>query len=220
MTLGEIIKQYREEHGLSMDSFSKRSGISKAYISLLEKNRHPKTGKPIAPSIQSIKQAADGMGIDFNTLFNLLDGDVELSINSPSLPPYENIRPIKKQKLPVLGDIAAGKPILMQEEKEVYVETEIKADFILIVKGDSMIGARINDGDIVFVRQQPVVNNGEIAVISIDDEATLKRFYKYGEDLIVLRAENPAYKDMEFRPEDGKEIHVIGKAVAFQSDIK
>lgn len=78
MTLGDIIKQYRDDHGLSMDSFAEKSGISKAYISLLEKNRHPKTGKPIAPSILTIKQAADGMGMDFNKLFGMVDSDVDL----------------------------------------------------------------------------------------------------------------------------------------------
>lgn len=79
MTLGEIIKKYREEHGMSMDAFSEVSHISKAYISLLEKNRHPKTGKPIAPSIEIIKQAADGMGMDFNELFAMIDSDVDIS---------------------------------------------------------------------------------------------------------------------------------------------
>lgn len=78
MTLGDIIKDYRKTHGLSMDNFSEMSGISKAYISLLEKNKHPKTGKPITPSIHCIKQAADGMGIDFNVLFNMIDGNVSL----------------------------------------------------------------------------------------------------------------------------------------------
>lgn len=79
MTLGDIIKNYRTEHNLSMDAFSEKSGISKAYISLLEKNKHPKTGKAIAPSIQCIKQAANGMDIDFNNLFSMLDCDVSLS---------------------------------------------------------------------------------------------------------------------------------------------
>ena len=79
MTLGEIIKNYRKQNGLSMDAFSKKSGISKSYISLLEKNRHPKTGKPIAPSIESIKQAAKGMGMDFDKLFALIDSDVLLN---------------------------------------------------------------------------------------------------------------------------------------------
>lgn len=80
MTLGEIIKEYRQKHKLSMDAFSERSGISKAYISLLEKNRHPKTGKPIAPSVQCIKQAADGMGMDFDALFKALDADQPVSL--------------------------------------------------------------------------------------------------------------------------------------------
>lgn len=78
MTLGDIIKEYRVTHKLSMDAFSDKSGISKAYISLLEKNKHPKTGKTIAPSIQCIKQAADGMNMDFNTLFSMIDGNVNL----------------------------------------------------------------------------------------------------------------------------------------------
>lgn len=78
MTLGDIIKEYRKKNGYSMDTFSERSGISKAYISLLEKNRHPKTGKAIAPSIQCIRQAADGMNMDFNTLFSMIDSNVSL----------------------------------------------------------------------------------------------------------------------------------------------
>ena len=70
-----------------MDAFSERSGISKAYISLLEKNKHPKTGKTIAPSIQCIKQAADGMNMDFNTLFAMIDGDVSLKDEAPDSSP-------------------------------------------------------------------------------------------------------------------------------------
>ena len=105
----------------------------------------------------------------------------------------------------------------MSEEYEFQVDTtdEIKSDFALKCKGDSMIGARIYDGDIVFVRKQETVENGEIAVVAIEDEATLKRFYKYN-DLIVLRAENPAYKDMVFSPSDHKQIRILGKAVWFQ----
>ena len=78
MTLGDIIKNYRTTHELSMDAFSERSGISKAYISLLEKNKHPKTGKEIAPSIQCIRQAAHGMCMDFDELFSLIDSKVNI----------------------------------------------------------------------------------------------------------------------------------------------
>ena len=76
LTLGDIIKDYRKTNKMSMDLFAEKSGLSKAYISLLEKNRHPKTGKPIAPSIQCIKQAAKGMNVDFNILFGKINGDV------------------------------------------------------------------------------------------------------------------------------------------------
>ena len=218
MTLGEIIKAYRAEHDMSMDAFAEKSGISKAYISILEKNRHPKTGRPIAPSIQSIKQAADGMNMDFNTLFSMIEGDVDLS---PSIPSYPNIRPVGTRSFPVLSSVACGEPILMQEEREVYVDAseEINADYLLIAKGDSMIGARIHDGDLVFVRQQPEVENGEIAAVAIGDEATLKRFYKYG-DMIVLRGENPEFKEMTFTGPELEQVRILGKAVAFQSDVR
>ena len=129
-----------------------------------------------------------------------------------------NIHPVTTRRFPVLGSVSCGEPKFMDEEIDVSVDAseEIKADFVLRAKGDSMIGARINDGDLVFVRKQDTVENGEIAVVAIDDEATLKRFYKYDE-LIVLRAENPAYKDQEYRPEQAHEIRVLGKAVRFQS---
>ena len=221
MTLGEIIKDYRNEHDMSMDDFSQKSGISKAYISLLEKNKHPKTGKPIAPSVDSIKKAADGMGMDFNVLFGMLDCDVGVSPISELTDSYDNIHPVGTQRFPVLGSVACGEPVYMDEEKALYVDctVSVQADFVLIAKGDSMINARIHDGDIVFVHKQEIVENGEIAVVAIDDEATLKRFYKYA-DMIVLRAENPVYKDMVYTPEDHKEIRVLGKAVAFQSNVK
>lgn len=220
MTLGEVIKKYRTDHDMSMDDFASKSGISKAYISILEKNRHPKTGKEIAPSIDSIRKAADGMGIDFNSLFNTLDGDVSLSPVDDLIASYPNIHLVATRRLPMLGSVPCGEPVFMSEEYEFQVDTtdEIKADFALKCKGDSMIGARIYDGDIVFVRKQETVENGEIAVVAIEDEATLKRFYKYN-DLIVLRAENPAYKDMVFSPSDHKQIRILGKAVWFQGGL-
>ena len=221
MTLGELIKKYRIEHEISMDDFAQKSGISKAYVSLLEKNKHPKTGKPIAPSIDSIKKAAIGMGMDFNILFSMIDGNVDLSPDAELFASYSNIHPVGTQRFPVLGSVACGEPVYMAEERELYVDATVAvhADFVLIAKGDSMINARIHDGDIVFVHKQETVENGEIAVVAIDDEATLKRFYRYA-DTIVLRAENPAYKEMEFGPEDHKDVRILGKAVAFQSDVK
>lgn len=217
MTLGEIIKSYRSEHQISMDTFAERSGISKAYISLLEKNKHPKTGKPIVPSLSIIKQAADCMSIDFDKLIKLIDGDVDISSNIPA---YENISPITTKTYPLFDGIAAGEPVLMPDGVTLYVDaaTDIQADYVLKVHGDSMVNARINDGDYVFIRQQPLVENGEIAAVAIGDEVTLKRFYRYG-DTVVLRAENPKYKEMTFSGQELENVKVLGKAVAFQSDV-
>ena len=221
MTLGEAIKKYRDEHKMSMDDFAEKSGISKAYISLLEKNEHPKTGKKITPSIPIIQQAAKGMNMDFDVLFGMINDSVDIS--KPSLPPYSNIRPLTKQSLPVLGSVACGEPILMEERIEFYTDQleGIHADYILIAKGDSMIGARIHDGDLVFIKKQDVLENGEIGAVAIADEATLKRFYYYPEkNLLILKAENPAYEDQIYQGAELDEIHVLGKAVAFQSAVR
>ena len=218
MTLGDAIRAYREEHGMSMDTFADRSGISKSYISLLEKNQHPKTGKPIIPTLKTYLCAARAMNIDFDELIRMINDNVDIS---PEIPSYSNISPVSKQVFPLFDGIAAGQPRLMPDEIETYIEstTSIRADFVLKVHGDSMIGARIYDGDLVFIRQQPEVENGEIAAVAIGDEATLKRVYRYG-DMIMLKPENPSYKEKVFSGEELTEVRILGKAVAFQSDIR
>lgn len=135
----------------------------------------------------------------------------------------DNLFRIETKKFPLLGNIACGEPIFANEERELYVEAgaNIQADFCLRAKGDSMIGARIYDGDIVFIKQQPMVEDGEIAAVLIEDEATLKRVYYDQENSILqLFAENPQYKTMRFAGEELNHIRILGKAVAFQSDVK
>ena len=87
MTLGDIIKEYRQAHSLSMEEFSRYSGLSKAYISLLEKNKHPKTGKPIISSLYTIRRVAAAMAMSFDEIFSKLDSDtlVEINENGPGL---------------------------------------------------------------------------------------------------------------------------------------
>lgn len=133
----------------------------------------------------------------------------------------DNVLKIETKKFPMLGTIAAGVPIYAEEQFESYVEagSNIHADFCLRVQGDSMINARINDGDIVFIRKQPDVHDGEIAAVLIGDEATLKRVYK-GDNELVLVAENPNYKPMVYKNEELNEIRILGKAIAFQSNVK
>lgn len=211
MTLGDIIKSYRSKYGLSMDSFSEKSGISKAYISLLEKNRHPKTGKEIAPSIQCIKQAAHGMGMTFDDLFSLLDGKVNIT-DEPMFETSTNAVVI-----PVLGRVAAGIPMTASEY---IVDTEeipaaMAADgeyFGLMIKGDSM-EPKISNGDVVIVRKQADADDGDIVIALVNgDDAVCKRLKKYN-DGISLISNNPAYEPMYFNNTEisEKPVQIIGK---------
>ena len=184
MLLGEYISDYRKENNLSMKELADKCNLSKGYISMLENNFKPtNTGKNITPSITVIKKLADGMNTDFDLLLSMINGDVSLVDNDDVLmgDSFDNIFKIEKKKLPFLGSIACGEPIFADEDRESYmmVGMDIKADFCLKCKGDSMINARIHDGDIVFIRKQDIVANGEIAAIIIEEEATLKRFYYY-----------------------------------------
>lgn len=134
----------------------------------------------------------------------------------------DNLYKLDKIKLPFLGKVACGEPIFADEDRESYIMigTDIGADFCLQCQGDSMINARIHDGDIVFVKKTDIVENGAIAVVIIDDEATLKRFFYYREqNLVILKPENPKYQDIILTGEQLNQVKVIGRAVAFQSDV-
>lgn len=204
------IRQALSDAGLSAKELSELADIREASMSQYVNGYHK-------PSNLNAGKIGDVLGL--NPLW-LMGFDAPMVKPKP-IPDYDNVRPTTVRRFPVLSSIACGEPILMQEEREVYIDAsvDINADYILIAKGDSMTGARINDGDIVFIRSQPTVENGEIAAVAIDDEATLKRFYRYG-DLVVLRAENPAYPEMQFTKKDGKELRILGKAVMFQSEVK
>ena len=151
----------------------------------------------------------------------LLGHEIDPSEEPPN--DFDNIFPITRKRYPLLGDIACGEPIFTEEDRESYIEsgTDVKADFCLRAKGDSMTGARILDGDIVFIRKMPMVENGSIAAVIIDDEATLKRVYYYPEEKkMVLNAENSKYAPFVYVGEELDHIRIIGKAIAFQSDVR
>ncbi|WP_047811816.1 helix-turn-helix domain-containing protein [Desulfosporosinus acididurans] len=125
------------------------------------------------------------------------------------------------KRIPILRNIAAGIPILAQEDIEGYeqVLSNQRIDFCLRVKGDIMINSRILDGDLVYIRQQSDVETGEIAAVLINNEtATLKRVYKLN-GTIVLRSENPSYSDQIYSKEDMKEVRILGKAIQFKSEV-
>lgn len=191
------------------------SGVSKASISQYLNGSH-------SPSNISSGKMAKILNV--NPVW-LMGFDVPMIEQVSFSPAISNIFPIELKKFPVLGEIACGIPKYANEERESYIMagTDIKADFCLKASGDSMIGARIKDGDIVFIRKQDIVENGEITAVIVNDEneATLKRFFYYQEKaLLILKAENPKYEDLIFTKDELDKVHVLGKAIAFQSDIE
>ena len=143
-------------------------------------------------------------------------------VRDDATPKASNILPMPEmRKIPLLGTIACGAPVLAEEhiEGQVDIPVNIHADFALTCKGDSMINARIFDGDIVYIRQQDTVENGEIAAVLIETEATLKRVRLF-DDHISLEPENPMYKPIVFWNEEMNEVRILGKAVAFTSPVR
>ena len=222
MTLGDFISKYRADHGLSQRKFAEICGLSNGYISMLERGFNPNTNKPIVPSLMQLKKIADGMNM---TVMRLLDEvedmPIDLSIFAEQGQP-ENIIPMPEmRRIPLVGTIACGTPILADQNIEEYVSIpkNITADFALTCKGDSMINARIFDGDIVYIRQQDTVESGQIAAVLIDGEATLKRVRLF-EDHISLEPENPQYRPFVYWGEEMNTVRILGKAVAFTSTIR
>lgn len=207
---GTIIKKLREKQGLSQEELGDIVGVSDKTVSSWEINR-------TEPKMGIVQRLADYFKV---TTDYLIKGEENNSSNE--LKKINNLFDIDKIKLPLLGTIACGEPIYADEDRESYIlaGADIKADFCLKCKGDSMINARINDGDIVFIRKQDIVNNGEIAAIIIDDEATLKRFFYYKEqNMVILRPENSKYEDIVLVGEQLERVKILGKAIAFQSDV-
>lgn len=203
-SIGTRIVERRKKLNISRERLSKITSIPLNTLQRLE------TAATKKVDINKINSIATALGV--STTYILTGEELDLNI--------DNILPLRSKQIPLLGTIAAGQPIYADEDIKycLQVTDDIDADFCLKVKGDSMINARIHDGDIVFVRKQPDVLDGEIAAVLIDDEATLKRVYKMP-GRVQLRAENPKYAPMDFYESEGKNVTILGKAIAFQSNI-
>lgn len=201
-SFGDMLIYLRKKHNMSQGELAKRSGVSRSSIGMYELGARE-------PSFETLEAFADIFNVNMDTLL----GKTDLP---PGVFPFRNM-----SRIPLLGSIACGSPILAQENISDYVDLpgHIRADYALACKGDSMINARIYDGDIVYIRQQDTVENGEIAAVRIGDEATLKRVY-YNGSRVILRACNPLYPDMEYDGEQLDGFQVLGRAVAFTSTIK
>lgn len=220
MTIGRRIKELREKHGMSQVDLADKISVSKQTLYKYENGIITNIPSDKIESIAKILRASPSyiMGWD-NAEASAGDG---CFANLKEIP--NNILPISTVKVPLIGEIACGEPIEADEEVECYVEpgTPIHCDFALKAKGDSMEGVnlKIHDGDIVFVRKQSTVENGEVAVVIIDNDATLKRVYYYPDDKkLVLQAENSKYAPFVYVGPELETVHILGKAVAFQSYI-
>jgi repressor LexA len=218
-TFANRLKEALKESDMKQTDLSRATGIDKSLISNYLSGKY----KAKQENLHLIANA-----LNVSELW-LMGHDVEKTPTSAesstsvsSLLAKEILSPLPRfKKLPLIGSIACGKPILAEEnvDDQILCPDDVEADFCLRCKGDSMIGARIHDGDIVYIRLQPDVENGEIAAVLIDDEATLKRVYKK-RDSLVLQPENPAYEPLIFVREEMNSIRILGKAVCFFSKVK
>lgn len=209
--ISNILKSRRKELGLTLSQIADQMGVSEATVQRWEsgniKNlRHERIG-PLAEILCVPPSVLMGWEDEKDTT------------KDTSLPP--GLLPLPKmKKIPRLGRIACGQPIMTEENFDGYddIPESIHADFSLICSGDSMINARIHDGDIVYIRLQEQVENGEIAAVYVDGETTLKRVY-LSPGKLVLQAENPQYAPMVYTGPELENIRIIGKAVGFTSVI-
>ena len=207
MDLKDKIRERRLELNLTLEDVARVVGVGKSTVrkwetGYIENMRRDKIAK-LAEALHTTPAYLMGWEDDFSPL-------------------PDNILPMPSMgRVPLLGEIACGHPITAEENIEDIVDLpeHVKADFALRCRGDSMINARIFDGDIVYIRQQPDVANGEIAAVLIDHEATLKRVYHYA-DRLELRPENPTFPVLQYEGEQLSEIRILGKAVAFTSTVR
>lgn len=208
MTTGDRIKQLRLQNGMTMEELAEKLGLQKAAIYKYE------NGLVVNLKRNVIEKLSQVFNVSPSYIMCLED-----TMPQPSaIPTAPNISPMPAMKRwQVLGGTACGEPIFKElEDDSVLAPADIDADFVFRCVGDSMINARIFDGDVVFVKSSPV-EDGQIGVVRIGEEYTLKRIY-HGADYLELRSENPMYTPIIIRGEQ-ENAEIIGRAVQFLSRV-
>lgn len=218
ITIGARIKAARLNKGLSQDDVAQAINSTKQAVYKYE------NGIVTNIPMDKIEIIANLLGVTPAYLMGWEEKTEDtLPLDFASLEKY-GIMPLPKmKKLPLLGTVACGEPILAEENIDGYCECpeNIDADFCLRAKGDSMINARIFDGDVLFVHKQDIVEDGEVAAVLIEDEATVKRvYYDREEGTLTLVPENPKFKIMRFHGEQLNQIRIIGKVIAGRYEVK
>ena len=203
-TFAERLKSLRREKGWSQQRLADELDLSKSSVNMYERGERE-------PGFETMEAIADLFNVDMNYLYGRTDikiaDPIVLAPKKPTIPPGFEPMP-KMKKIPLIGSIACGEPITAEQniEKMVDVPENIRCDFSLTCHGDSMVDAGIHDKDVVYIRIQPEVENGEIAAVRIDGEATLKRVY-YNPGTLTLMPANPAYAHDLHRPPAGRGAH-------------
>ena len=211
--LGKRIYDLRKKRGLTLEEVGQYVGVGRSTV------RKWENGIIANMRRDKIKKLSEILNTSPGYIMGWTD-DPNCDTDSQLVPP--NILPLPSNKAyPLVGDIACGTPILVEENISEYIQfpDDMEVDFCLRCRGDSMVDARIYDGDIVFIRQQPEVENGEIAAVLIGEETTLKRVYRTG-DTLTLIAANSAYAPMVYTGAQLENVRILGKAVSFLSAVK
>lgn len=222
MFLGEIIKQFREENNMTMETFAAKAGLSKGYISMLEKNKNPKSSKQLLPSIDTFKKAAKVMSMSADDLIRMTDGSqlVRLNQNEDDLTNITNISFPASRPTPMLGDICAGNGIFCEENFDGYffVDQPVKADFCVRVRGDSMIDACISNNDIAFIKKTYDYKNNSVYAVLLNSEceATLKKVFWQGDTILL----SPCNSEFEPMIVDASEVTILGECVGVFHNMK
>lgn len=206
VTVGDRIRQVRQEQDVTQQELADYIGVSKQAVYKYENN--------IVTNIPTDKVDAIAKRLKVSPAY--LMGWEEKPQPAPR-PIPKGFEPMPKmKKIPLVGSIACGTPILAQQNIDGHVDApeDIRCDFALRCKGDSMIGAGIHDGDAVYIHIQPEVENGEIAAVRIGEEATLKRVY-YDGTTLTLMPYNNAYAPMVYTGPQLEDVHIEGKAVGY-----
>lgn len=206
-SIGIRLRDMRKEHNMTQVQLAHAAGIAVNSIRLYE-------GGKYEPSLKALQKIAAALGVSVSSLV-IGDDSYSKSSNIPA-----GFEPLPKmKKVPLIGDIACGTPILAEEniKRDIAIPAKWNADFVLECHGDSM-APQIKDGDLVAIRKQPIVENGEIAAVRIGEEATLKRFYQQN-STVLLQAENPQFAPLVYTSTALNDIVIEGKAVGLCRDL-
>lgn len=209
MDIGNAIKMCRIQRGLNQRELAELANLSKQAIAAYENGIRK-------PKYENLEAIADALNVSISTFVDRDEQKQALRAanNAPVLPTgVTPLAQLKHHYVPLIGSVAAGAPIFAEQNVECYVDGPRKADYALKVEGDSMIPT-LQNGDTIFIRQQDVLENGEIGVVLIDDSACVKHVYTHDGGLLLI-SDNPSYPPRVVEAKECEYLKILGKVIGF-----